>query len=152
VRGFSLLELTLVLVLTGLTLGFAALSFGAYLQRASAQQAAQVFAQDLTLARAAAMRAREPVVIRFYESTRWYSVTLQESATELIRRRFGVNADIDLTAVDLQMTGDSVFLDSRGVVDLSDATGALGVAVFTSGPSQYTVQFNAMGASSVDGN
>jgi len=149
--GFSLLELTLVLVLSALTLGFAALAFGGYLQRASAQQAAQVFAQDLTLARAQAVRAREPVVIRFYESTRWYSVTLQESATELVRRRFGVNADIDLSAVDLVMGGDTLLFDDRGVADLSNAFGALGSAVFTSGTSAYTVQFNAMGASTVDG-
>jgi prepilin-type N-terminal cleavage/methylation domain-containing protein len=148
--GFSLLELTIVLLLSALMLGFASVAFGGYLQRISAQRAAQVFARDLTVARATALRARQPVVIRFYEDTRWYSVSLQQTGTEVVRRRFGVNADIDLSAVDLVMRGDSVLFSSRGVADLSNAFGSLGEAVFTSGTAEYTVSFNAMGASKVE--
>lgn len=151
--GFTLLELLIVLVLSGVTLGFASLSLSGYLHRSSAQRAAQVFAQDLSLARSAALRAREPVVIRFFETSRWYTVSVQATGTELARRRFGVNADIDLSGVDLLMGGDSLLFSRRGVADLTSSTGTipgLGEARFASGVTSYTVFFNAMGASRVE--
>lgn len=150
--GFTLLELTIVLVLSGLTLGFAALSFSGYTQRVAAQRAAQIFAQDLTLARSAATRAREPVVIRFYESNRWYAVVMQSSGREVLRRRFGVSADIDLSAIDLRMGGDTVLFNSRGVASLHNALGPLGEARFSAGAVRFDVFFNAMGASEVEEN
>lgn len=151
-RGFTLLELVVVLVLAGLVLGFAGLTFGGYFQRSSARRAAQVFARDLTLARSSAVRARERVVIRFYESSRWYEIVAMDSDTEITRRRFGVNADVDLSAIDLRFEGDTVVFDARGVADLSgiQGSGSLGEAWFTSGTTEYSVYFNSMGASKVE--
>ena len=148
--GFTLLELTVVMALSALALGFASVAFGGYLQRVSAQRAAQVFARDLALARSSALRTREPVVIRFFESARWYSMTLQESGTELARRRFDPDGDIDLSALDLRMGGDTLVFDSRGVADLTGAVGVLGEADFISGSIRYRVSFNAMGAAKVE--
>jgi len=149
-RGFTLLEVLVVLSITGIGLTFALLSFGGYFQRVNAERAAQVFAQDLTLARTWAVRSREPVVIRFYEASLWYELETQSSATEVVRRRFGVNADIDLTGVALDFPGDSVVFDLRGIADLSSIAGPLGTAAFSSGPVTYTVSFNSMGASKID--
>jgi prepilin-type N-terminal cleavage/methylation domain-containing protein len=149
-RGFTLLEMVVVLSISAIALSFALMSFGGYFQRVSAQRAAQVFAQDLTLARMWAVRSREPVVIRFYEASLWYEVETQSTATEVARRRFGVNADIDLSGVSLDFAGDSVVFDSRGIVDLSGASGPLGTATFSSGAVTYTVSFNSMGASKID--
>ncbi|MHB1194145.1 MAG: GspH/FimT family pseudopilin [Longimicrobiales bacterium] len=151
-RGFTLLELVIVLVLASLTLGFAGLTFSGYFQRSSARLAAQVFARDLTLARSAAVRAKESVVVRFYEANRWYQVVAQTSGTELVRRRFGVNADVDLSAIDLMFRGDTVLFDARGVVDLSNqqVPGPLGQASFEAGAIRYTVSFNSLGASKVE--
>ena len=148
--GFTLVELLVVLTITAIGLTFAGLAFTSYFERVSAERAAQVFAQDLTLARDWALRSREPVVIRFYESTLWYEVSAQTSATEVARRRFGTNADIDLTGVTLDMTGDSLVFDTRGIADLSGAMGPLGTATFSSGAVTYTVSFNSMGASRID--
>jgi prepilin-type N-terminal cleavage/methylation domain-containing protein len=148
--GFTLLELVVVLSIMAIGLTFAGLAFTSYFERVSAERAAQVFSQDLTLARDWAVRSREPVVIRFYESSLWYEVQAQSSATEVARRRFGVNADIDLSGVTLQMTGDSVVFDPRGFADLSGAGGPLGIATFSSGAVSYTVSFNSMGASKID--
>lgn len=142
----------IVLTLSGITMAFAMLSFSGYFQRSSVKRAAQVFARDLTVARATAVRTQQPVVIRFYESSRWYMVETLESNTEIVRRRFGVNADIDLSAIDLQFVGDSVTFNSRGVADLSDAAGPLGVARFSLGALAYEVSFNSMGASKVEEN
>ena len=150
-RGFTLLELMIVLVLSGLMLGWAGLTFSGYFQRSSAKRAAQVFSRDLVLARSAALRARENVVIRFYPSSRWYQVITQNTGTELARRRFGVSADVSLSAVDLMLRGDTVVFSSRGVADLSGISGggSLGEARFTAGGTEYSVYFNSMGASKV---
>ena len=131
-------------------LGFAGLTFSGFFQRSSARRAAQLFAQDLTAARSYAVRSREAVVVRFYESSRWYEIETQTSATEVVRRRFGVNADIDLSAVSLDITGDSLVFSARGIADLSGAPGPLGTATFSSGAVTYTVSFNGMGASKID--
>ena len=149
-RGFTLIEVLVVLSLSGVVLTIGMISFGGYFQRIAAQRAAQVFAQDLTLARNSATRGRRPVVIRFYETGLWYEVEVQGTATDLAQRRFGVNADIDLSGVTLDFVGDSVVFDSRGIADLSGASGLLGTARFSSGAARYTVSFNSMGASKID--
>lgn len=150
--GFTVLELTIVLLLAGITMAFAGLTFSGYFQRSSARRAAQVFARDLKLARSAAIRAKETVVIRFYESSRWYQIVARTSGTEVVRRRFGVNADVPLSAIDLVFNGDTVVLSSRGVVDLSNihGSGTLGEASFAAGATRFTVSFNSLGASKVE--
>ena len=144
------MTLPLFLTITAIMLTFASFVFSGYFERVAAERAAQVFAQDLTLARNWAVRSREPVVIRFYESSLWYEVEAQSTSTEVARRRFGVNADIDLSGLSLEVAGDSLVFDSRGVADLSGAGGPLGTAAFSSGSVTYTVSFNSMGASKID--
>lgn len=148
--GFTIIEVVVVLALIAIALTFAMVAFSGYFQRVSAQRAAQLFAQDLTLARMWAVRSREPVVIRFYEASLWYEVETENTATEVARRRFGTDADIDLSAVSLDFAGDSVVFDSRGIADLTGAGGSLGTATFSSGAVSYTVSFNSMGASKID--
>lgn len=149
-RGFTILELTVVLILAGLGLGFAGLTFSGYFQRSSARRAAQVFAQDLTLARSSAIRAKEPVVIRFFEANRWYAVVAQSSGMELVRRRFGVNAEIPLSAMDSRVQGDTVLFNARGVASYRLTGGAsLGEVRFRAGSTEYSVFFNNLGASKV---
>jgi prepilin-type N-terminal cleavage/methylation domain-containing protein len=153
--GFSLLELTIVLVISAITMTLAMVAFTGYFERSSAKSAAQVFVRDLALARSTAVRIQQPVSVRFYESSLWYSVQAVETGTEIVRRRFGLNADIDLSGIDLQFRGDSVVFNPRGIADLG-RTGppktALGVAVFSFGAISYEVSFNSMGASRVEEN
>jgi len=148
--GFTLLEVLVSLAIIAVVTTFGILRFNGYFQRTAAQRAAQVFARDLTLARSWATRGRQPVVIRFYESGRWYEVAEQATGTQVAVRRFGTNADIALSAVTLDFTGDSVVFDSRGAADLTPAAGPLGTATFSSGAQNYTVSFNSMGASKID--
>ena len=150
-RGFTLIELTVVVMIGAIVVTLGGLAFSGYIQRNSARRAAQVFAQDLVSARSFAVRSQEPVVIRFYESSLWYEVESQTTTTEIARRRFtGTNADIALSAVTLDMTGDSLVFNARGIVDMSGAGGSLGTATFSSGAVTYTVSFNGMGASKID--
>ncbi len=147
-RGFSLIELTVVLILASVTLGMGISGMSEYRQRVAAHHAAQLFVRDLSLARAQAVRGRESVVIRFFESSRWYSISTMTTGTELIRRRFNVNADIGLAAIDLEIPGDTLFFNSRGV--LSGVSGQLGTATFATQGETYAVSFNSLGASRVD--
>lgn len=150
-RGFTLIELTVVVTIGAIVMTLGGLAFSGYFQRNSARRAAQVFAQDLVSARSFAVRSQEPVVIRFYESSLWYEVESQTTTTEIARRRFtGTSADIALSAVTLDMTGDSLVFNARGIVDMSGAGGSLGTATFSSGAVTYTVSFNGMGASKID--
>lgn len=147
-----MIEILMVLVVVGITLSFAGLTFSGYFQRSSARRAAQVFAQDLTLARSSAIRAREAVVIRFFEATRWYQIVALGSETELVRRRFGVNGDIGLSSIDLVFRSDTVVFSPRGIADLANiqGVGSLGEARFALGATEYSVFFNSMGASKVE--
>ena len=148
-RGFSLLELTVVLVIGGVMMAIGSAALSGYSQRTAAHRAAQLFGRDLSLARAHAVRARRSVVIRFSESSRWYSISTIPTGTELIWRRFNEDADISLAGIDLEMLGDTVFFTSRGIADLSGASGQLGIATFSSAGATYIVSFNSLGASMV---
>lgn len=139
-------------MIAGLVLGVAGLTFSDYFSHSSARDAAAVFARDLSLARSTAMRSRKKVVVRFYESSLWYQVVMQDSETEIVRRRFGESADIALSGIDLRTRGDTVVVSPRGIVDLSGMGGhaSLGEARFAFGATEYRVYFNSMGASKVE--
>jgi len=149
-HGFTLLELMVVLLLSALVLGYATIAFGNYYGRASARQAAQVFAQDLTFARSSAIRSREAVVIRFNEANRWYQIVGVPSGTEFIRRRFSADGDLTLSAIDLRSRGDTLLFNRRGIANLSNSLGPAGEARFSSGATRYVVIFNSMGSSTVE--
>ncbi len=124
----------------------AGLSFGRYQERTSAKRAAELFGQDLTVARNTAYRSRQTVVLDFAESSLNYVIRVAAGDT-LFSRSFGEDQDLELTGLDLELSGDSVAFSSRGVADLGGAT--LGRAVFTLGSTAYSVTFNAIGASRV---
>jgi prepilin-type N-terminal cleavage/methylation domain-containing protein len=149
-RGFTLIELVVILAITAVIATIGTLAFSGYFQRNAARSAAQVFAQDLVAARSFAVRSQEPVVVRFYEPTRWYEVVSQDAGTVIARRRFGANAELDLSGLSLDVSGDSLLFSVRGIADMSGAGGSLGTATFSSGAITYTVSFNGMGASKID--
>ncbi len=137
------------LILFTISLSLASSVFSGYQARTAAQRAAQVFAMDLSVARATAVRGREAVVVIFDEVGVTYLIR-QESGDTIIERGFGREDDIPLDSLNLQLTGDSVVFDARGVGDLSGSGSALGMASFAAGAMVYDVSFNVMGASRVD--
>jgi prepilin-type N-terminal cleavage/methylation domain-containing protein len=145
--GFTLLEMTIVLIIGGVLMGMAALTFGNVATRGSARRAAQVFSRDLAMARSMAVRGREKVVIRFQEAadSLGYEV-VTASGRELAVRRFGADQDVNLSAIDLTTTGDSLVFSNRGVATLA---AAIDSATFSVGAATYLVTFNGMGASRV---
>ena len=137
------------MLLLSLSLAAAAGVFSAYQARTAAQRAAQVFALDIGLARTMAVRSRENVIILFDESQVSYLVR-SESGDTIVMRGFSQTDEIWLDSINLQLTGDSLVFNSRGVGDWSGAGSSLGVARFVAGDTGYEVSFNGMGASKVD--
>jgi prepilin-type N-terminal cleavage/methylation domain-containing protein len=150
-EGFTLIELTVVVAIAGIVVAFGGLTFSGYFQRSAARRAAQVFAQDLVVARSYAVRSQEPVVLRVFEGTLWYQIVTTNTASEVLRRRFtGSAADVDLSNVALDVSGDTLVFNSRGQIDMSGVGSALGTAAFSAGEVTYEVQFNSLGASRVE--
>jgi len=147
--GFTLIEVMVVLVIIGLGLTAVSLTFNNYLDRSSAKRAAEVFGQDLTVARNTASRSRQSVVLDFNEGSLSYLIRVEAGDT-IARRFFGPDSDFNLSSLNLLMTGDTVAFNGRGVADLSGAAGTLGSAEFTAGNTTYAVSFNSMGSSRVN--
>lgn len=150
VGGFTLVELLVVVMIAVITLGVAARSYEDYLERTATERAARIFARDLRLARMNAVQARVPVIVRFDEAARSYRVVV-ETGRVLASRRYGGEGDVALGGIDLELPGDSLVFDGRGLADLSGVGGSLGTATFRAGSETYTVSFNSMGASRVGG-
>jgi prepilin-type N-terminal cleavage/methylation domain-containing protein len=147
--GFTVIELLVTLILFSITLALASSVFSGYQSRTAAHRAAQVFAMDLRLARTSAVRGREVVIVDFNEAGGSYVIRL-ESGDTILRREFGRDDEIPLDSLNLQLTGDSVAFDARGVGDLSGSASPLGTASFAAGANVYDVSFTIMGASKVD--
>lgn len=144
--GFTVLEVTVVMIIAVVMLSITAAAFAHYNETTSANRAALVFAKDLTLARSMAVRGRQTVTVKFYENNLRYLVTTSDGR-ELARRQFGSTGDVSLSAATLELTGDSVQFSARGVGNLGGSS--LGTATFTAGNVAYQVTFNSMGASKV---
>jgi type II secretory pathway pseudopilin PulG len=147
--GFTVVEMLVTLILYTITLTLAISMFGGYQSRTAAQRAAQVFAMDLSLARTSAVRGREVVIVDFNEAAGSYLIRM-ESGDTLVEREFGRDDEIPLDSLNLQLTGDSLAFDARGVGDLSGSATPVGTASFTAGVTIYDVFFNVMGASRID--
>jgi len=133
-----------MLTIVAVSLGMASFFLTGFLGRASARSAAQLFSRDLAQARAFASRSREPVTIYFREDSLAYRLEA-EAGRVLVRRRFQGGDEIALTELDLELAGDSVRFDGRGLAELP----GVGTAVFVAGGDSYAVRFNAAGASRV---
>ncbi len=147
--GFTVLELLVVLLLASVTAGGVSLAFSRYSARVSARQAAEIFRQDLRLARNWAASSKRPVTLKMSEASLQYLIRVQAGDT-LQRRSFGSGAEIRLTTLDLRLAGDSVAFDGRGVADLSGAPGGIGEALFSAGSATYAVRFNSLGLARVE--
>ena len=137
-------------MLTGATIAIATSAVSGYNHRVAARHAAQLFVRDLSQARAHAVRGRESVVVRFSEPARFYTVTTVSTGRELIKRRFTSDGDLPLAAIDLEMPGDSLSFNSRGISNLSGMGAQLGTATFSTGDETYEVSFNTLGTSKVE--
>ena len=145
-----MVEVLIVLLIVAVMLGWAATTFNGYQARTAAKRAAEVFVQDLNVTKNAALRSRQVAVLDFDENGLNYVVRM-ESGDTVLRRSFGREAEISLSALDLELSGDTLAFDGRGQADLAGAVGSLGRAVFSAGSRAYAVSFNSMGVARIDG-
>jgi prepilin-type N-terminal cleavage/methylation domain-containing protein len=146
--GFSLAELIVVLIIITVGVAISVAYFGEYRSRTAARGAAETFARDLALARSTAIRERNPVAIVFDEPGLSYELRSSEGRIVVVRS-FTAGGEVPLAAIDLELTGDSVVFDPRGIATLTGAPGALATARFEAGSGDYVVSFTALGAAEV---
>ena len=101
--GFTIIEITIVLIIAGLLMALMGLSFGRYMERSSAKRAAEIFGQDLTVARNTASRSRQRVVLDFDEGTLGYVIRVEAGDT-LVTRFFDDSSDLRLSSLDLELS------------------------------------------------
>jgi type II secretion system protein H len=147
--GFTLLELLIVLVIVSITMGVGIVGYRTLQQNTAARRGAEVFAMDLTLARSSAVRERRPVAIVFEEADLRYVIRTSEGRVIRVRD-FSPAGEIRLGAISVELDGDSVAFNARGISDLAGAGGPLGRARFVAGGGRYEVEFNALGTSRIE--
>lgn len=147
--GFTLVELTVVVLIAGIILAMTAVAFSSYAQRAAARGAAQTFSADLRLARNYALRAREAVRIEFVEDSSSYRVVVTSGDTLSARYFRSDRGDFRIDSLRLQVTGDTLHFDADGELDSSVLSSGTATALFSAGGTTYQVQFNATGASAI---
>ncbi len=149
-RGYSLIELLVVLLFAAILLTWATSTFRGYQQKAAAQRAAEVFVRDLNVTKTEASRSRRVTVLDFDESGLGY-VVRSESGDTILRRFYGDEAELTLSVLDLQTAGDTLAFNRQGHAELEGSGVALGRAVFGLGNTWYTVSFNSMGVARIEG-
>ena len=146
--GFSLLEILVAVVVVSVVLGLGVQGFRMYAQDTAPRRSAELFTRDLSFARSQALRQRQPVVVRFLPGELTYRVEVA-SGEALLRRNFGEGAQVRLSEIGLELDGDSVAFDARGVATLDGGINSLGVARFQAGSRVYSVEFNSLGSTRV---
>lgn len=104
-RGFTLIELVVVLVIMGLTIGIVLPRVGASWRRMEDREFLQQFVQTLKRARLSAMNSGAIVAFRIRGSERTYGLTLPPTSP--------IPENVDIDAVDLELdpeTNDALIL------------------------------------------
>ncbi len=130
-RGFSLLEMLVVLVVMGLLTGMGYWLMVPALERAKVRRVVAVIAGDLQYAQVLAARHREPVVVIVNPSLKMYLIR-DRGGTTVYRERFvGEDTDYGVQALSVTPSG-SVEIFPNGV--------ALATTTFTATIKDYDRQ------------
>lgn len=151
--GFTLIELTIVMLLVAGVMTMAVASLGSIRGRSAARGAAQHFATDLRQARAFARRSNEPVTITFDETADALRyIVVGASGDTLVDRRFQSESDIRLDSFDLQTPGNTLRFEADGIASLDavELSAPTATARFVAGGVTYVVRFNATGEGRVE--
>jgi prepilin-type N-terminal cleavage/methylation domain-containing protein len=107
-RGFTLLELLVVLAIAGVVLGYGFLRIGAAADHAAVRAAVADATTTFNAARQAAIERREPIAVSI--DTVGSSVTVAAGAERILRRNFAAAYAVRLIA-----SRDSMAYDARGI-------------------------------------
>ena len=139
-RGFTLVEMLIVLSIVSLAMLMANSSFHTFRKSATLNRAARVIAADVALTRSYAIRHRTQVALVADESTQSY-VIRDSGGTVYLTRVFDASSEMLIESLDVGIAGDSVAFNERG---LMSGAGSVNIDIARSG-SGRRVQVNAVG-------
>jgi prepilin-type N-terminal cleavage/methylation domain-containing protein len=138
--GFTILEATVALVISGVLATVGMFGFQQYRERTALTRAGSVLQSDVALTRSLAIRDRQNVSLVADETLREY-VVRDTSGTVLHERRLGNGTDLAISSLDVAASGDSLTFDSRGLL----ITAGTVQIDFTRGPHDRLLLLNAFG-------
>ncbi len=113
-RGFTVIELVIVMTVSGLLLSIGFASMRDYSRKQRARQAAEALAWSVQVARTYAIRAGRPMALIVDETNRTVLVR-DTSGTVAYNRDFSDRSDFALEVLDLDLDGDSLVFSRRGL-------------------------------------
>jgi len=114
-RGFTLVEMLIVVTILSLVSLIANTSFRNFRERATLNRAARVIAADIALTRSYAIRERQNVSLVADEASRTYAIRTAGGDT-LAVRSLDSSTDLAIDSLNVLATGDSITFNSRGML------------------------------------
>ena len=139
-RGFTLVEMLIVLSIVSLAMLMANSSFITFRESSTVNRAARVIAADVSLARSYAIRHRTQVALVANETTQSY-VIRDNAGTVYLNRVFDARSEMLIGSLDVALAGDSIAFNERG---LMSGAGTANIDIARNGKSRR-VQVNAVG-------
>jgi len=139
-RGFTLVELLIVITIITVVGLISTTSFRSFRERAILTRAAEVVASDASLTRSYAIRERRNVSLVADEGARTYVIRSAAGDT-LARRFFDAGSELQVDSLDVALAGDSLTFNPRGLL----ASGGLARIGVGRNDAARQVQVNALG-------
>ncbi|TFG65111.1 MAG: prepilin-type N-terminal cleavage/methylation domain-containing protein [Gemmatimonadales bacterium] len=139
-RGFTIVEMLIVLSIISLAMLMANTSFITFRESSTVNRAARVIAADVALARSYAIRHRTSVALVANESTQSY-VIRDNAGTVYLNRAFDARSEMLIGSLDVAVAGDSIAFNERGFMS---GAGSANIDIARNG-RRRRVQVNAVG-------
>jgi prepilin-type N-terminal cleavage/methylation domain-containing protein len=139
--GFTLVELLIALTLIAVAMAISASAFRTYYERTLARRAASVIAADIAVTRSTAIKLGRNVSLVATEDSLSYVIRSDSGTVLYPRRSFDTESELPLTSLDVQLNGDSMTFNPRGIM-VSGGARRIDVAVASRG---MRVEFNVLG-------
>ena len=139
--GFTLVEMLIALTLIAVATAIGTSALRAYYETTVSRRAASVIAGDIAVTRSAAVKLGRNVSLVAREDSLSYVIRSDSGTVLYPRRSFDTESELPLTSLDVQLDGDSMTFNPRGIM-ISGGTRRIDVAVSSRG---MRVEFNVLG-------
>ncbi len=139
--GFTLVEMLIALTLIAVATAIGTSALRAYYETTVSRRAASVIAGDIAVTRSAAVKLSRNVSLVAREDSLSYVIRSDSGTVLYPRRSFDTESELPLTSLDVQLNGDSMTFNPRGIL-ISGGTRRIAVAVSDRG---MRVEFNILG-------
>jgi prepilin-type N-terminal cleavage/methylation domain-containing protein len=139
--GFTLVEMLIALTLIAVATAISASALRTYYETTTSRRAASVIAGDIAVTRSAAVKLGRNVSLVAREDSLSYVIRSDSGTVLYPRRSFDTESELPLTSLDVQLNGDSMTFNPRGIL-ISGGTRRIDVALSSRG---MRVEFNVLG-------